>query len=743
MNKRLSFPLIAISCLVLVIASTDGVPGQGTGKPIPTGPLTARTQLRPVAWKGGRTLWFGPGPCRFDSFDGGVQSCTLDETVELQIWNTTRRETFTNGFIRFEAAAGGVKEGVLDNDKEQCVVNTASSSKKTLMFKGKTATVEFGYDGCVMKGTLVHDETLRKWDGSSEKFPAGTVVEFNGAGDVIRGTLGPSTSGAATGVDGTYTGTCNLVCFDNPTMEPNPLWADSKSTAKAVPFNFTAKGGVFQGGHDSAACSIKWLGNYDASGKITKGMMTGWIDIIHPSYLPVEDGGWRPPRGAGLEFRVPKMRWTITGPIAGTLGTSAAGTLSINTPNDVVNDARPEPSDRLRIPRDGNPAGGIITCKCSWSANIGGSLDVTPTTDGTVSTIKTGSSKALDLIFVIDQTSSMGPVFEQVQKTAKQIMASIASTSPDYRVAIVAYRDWSDTEMFKDVPFTTSVSEFQSAIDSLKAQGGGDTPEAVLEALLRALRLPWRAGVNKQIILMGDAPPHSPVPQGPDVGKTADDVVKLAFEVDPAVINTIATAAGGSVSKDTMKAFEDLSTRTKGTTVTADKAEEVPKKIMDVVGTIAPPAEPSGGGGAPVLPATGLDTTMIVAVVLLGACLLLVVAIVVVRQRGAAPASRAGAPSGPKVSAGLTITFADGRTMPFRITGARTTIGRAEDNALVVRDGEASTHHAELLASREGFRLRDVGSANGTTVNGQPVTDVDLRVGDEIGIGTTRMVFTP
>jgi pSer/pThr/pTyr-binding forkhead associated (FHA) protein len=143
-----------------------------------------------------------------------------------------------------------------------------------------------------------------------------------------------------------------------------------------------------------------------------------------------------------------------------------------------------------------------------------------------------------------------------------------------------------------------------------------------------------------------------------------------------------------------------------------------------------------------VLPGTGLDTTMIAVVVLLGACVLLVVAIVIVRQRGAAPASRVSVAAGPKVSAGLDITFTDGRTTPFRITGTRTTIGRGEDNVVVIRDGETSTHHAEITASSEGFRLRDVGSANGTTVNGQPVTDVDLRVGDEIGVGTTRLVLT-
>jgi len=407
------------------------------------------------------------------------------------------------------------------------------------------------------------------------------------------------------------------------------------------------------------------------------------------------------------------------------------------------------PADKDCVPtliRFSTPAGalppGVALPPPPPGGPLGPGKKIKPTVSGTRIDIKTGAAGSLDLIFVIDQTSSMSSVFAQVQKTAKQIMASIAGAYPDYRVAIVAYRDWGDTEMFKDFPFTTSVGEFQAAIDSLKAQGGGDTPEAVLEALLRALRMPWRDGVNKQIILMGDAPPHSPVPQGPDAGKTAADVAKLAFEVDPAVINTIATSVGGVVPKDTLTAFEDLAARTKGAAVTADKAEEVPKKIMDVVGTIAGPSASSvgGGGGAPVLPATGVETPMIIAVVLLGGCLLMFVAIVIVRQRGTTPGARGAA--GPKVNAGLSMTFADGRTTSFRITGTRTTIGRGEDNVLVVRDGETSTHHAEIVASRERFRLRDVGSANGTTVNGQPVTDVDLRVGDEIGIGTVRLTFT-
>jgi hypothetical protein len=371
-----------------------------------------------------------------------------------------------------------------------------------------------------------------------------------------------------------------------------------------------------------------------------------------------------------------------------------------------------------------------------------------PTVDGTRLEVKPGEAGRLDLIFVIDQTGSMQPVFNQVQRTAKEIFASIAARFPDHRVALVAYRDWSDGDrIFQDFPFTTDEAEFQKDVDTLKASGGGDSPEAVLEALLRALRMPWRAGVNKQIILMGDAPPHSPIPNGPDKDKTADDVVKLAFEVDPAVINAIATPVSGSVSKDTAAAFDDLAKRTGGTMTTADKAEEVPKKIMDVVKDFkaAAPAAPvaSGGGGAPVLPGTRASLPSIVlALLTLGACVLLGAIILLARRRGSTPGGTIRTAAPQKVSAGLSITYADGSASAFRITASRTTIGRAPDNVLVLNDGEASAHHAEITASHEGFRLRDTGSSNGTTVNGQPAADLLLRLGDVIGMGSTRMTFT-
>ena len=62
-------------------------------------------------------------------------------------------------------------------------------------------------------------------------------------------------------------------------------------------------------------------------------------------------------------------------------------------------------------------------------------------------------------------------------------------------------------------------------------------------------------------------------------------------------------------------------------------------------------------------------------------------------------------------------------------------VGRADENDLTLDDVRVSRRHAELSASDGGFDIRDLGSSNGTFVNGHRVTSARLADGDLIGIG--------
>jgi hypothetical protein len=68
-------------------------------------------------------------------------------------------------------------------------------------------------------------------------------------------------------------------------------------------------------------------------------------------------------------------------------------------------------------------------------------------------------------------------------------------------------------------------------------------------------------------------------------------------------------------------------------------------------------------------------------------------------------------------------------------------IGRLPECAVVLADTNVSRRHAEIRRVGEGVVLTDLGSTNGTRVNGTPVREQVLVSGDEVGVGTTRLIF--
>lgn len=75
------------------------------------------------------------------------------------------------------------------------------------------------------------------------------------------------------------------------------------------------------------------------------------------------------------------------------------------------------------------------------------------------------------------------------------------------------------------------------------------------------------------------------------------------------------------------------------------------------------------------------------------------------------------------------------------ITAELVTVGRSPDCEIFLDDVTVSRAHAEITRGERSFRIRDVGSLNGTYVNRVRVDSVDLRNGDEIQIGKYRFKF--
>ena len=166
----------------------------------------------------------------------------------------------------------------------------------------------------------------------------------------------------------------------------------------------------------------------------------------------------------------------------------------------------------------------------------------------------------------------------------------------------------------------------------------------------------------------------------------------------------------------------------------ADAAKLAGVFAQVAAGTTAPAG--GGGGGGMVLPKAGLSAMTVGAIALGLLCLALLAGVLIVRNR------RAGAPAAAgKIRARVDIIFPDGRQSAYEIRTQVTSVGRAGDNAIVLDDDQISGHHAEIYAGREGFRIRDLGSTNGTFLRGERISDSVLYAGDEFTVGSTRIVL--
>jgi pSer/pThr/pTyr-binding forkhead associated (FHA) protein len=68
-------------------------------------------------------------------------------------------------------------------------------------------------------------------------------------------------------------------------------------------------------------------------------------------------------------------------------------------------------------------------------------------------------------------------------------------------------------------------------------------------------------------------------------------------------------------------------------------------------------------------------------------------------------------------------------------------IGRSSSCQLVLADDTVSRRHAELRIEDGRWLLRDLGSSNGTWVNGRPVVEAEVRAGDTVHLGGCQITL--
>ena len=123
--------------------------------------------------------------------------------------------------------------------------------------------------------------------------------------------------------------------------------------------------------------------------------------------------------------------------------------------------------------------------------------------------IREALKHGIDIVIVFDSTGSMGVEIDAVKEQISVIGSALIGKLPKAQIALVTYRDRGDDYLVKGTPLTDSLSQLETFLGSVTADGGGNHPEAVSAGLQWALtKCEFRRESSKFVLIFGDAPPH-------------------------------------------------------------------------------------------------------------------------------------------------------------------------------------------------------------------------------------------
>jgi Mg-chelatase subunit ChlD len=178
------------------------------------------------------------------------------------------------------------------------------------------------------------------------------------------------------------------------------------------------------------------------------------------------------------------------------------------------------------------------------------------------------AAKRVEVVFVLDTTGSMSGLIDAAQEKIWSIASTLAQAqqAPEISMGLVAYRDRGDAYLTQVIDLNRDLDSMYAKLMDFRADGGGDGPEAVNEALEAAIhRMSWSQDQStyKVVFLVGDAPPHMDY---------QDDVkypqIVAAAAAKGIVVNTIQCGSMG----DTVAPWQHIATLGRGRYFTVEQA---------------------------------------------------------------------------------------------------------------------------------------------------------------------------
>ena len=169
----------------------------------------------------------------------------------------------------------------------------------------------------------------------------------------------------------------------------------------------------------------------------------------------------------------------------------------------------------------------------------------------------------VEVVFCLDTTGSMGGLIEAAKQKIWAISNQIASgkPTPELKVGLVAYRDKGDAYVTKVSDLSGDLDAVYATLKTFQAQGGGDTPEHVNQALFDAVnKIKWSTDKKtlRIIFLVGDAPGHMDYTDDVKYPETCKEACKKGI-----IINTVQCGTDAACAKQ----WRDICAKAEGTYV--------------------------------------------------------------------------------------------------------------------------------------------------------------------------------
>lgn len=169
----------------------------------------------------------------------------------------------------------------------------------------------------------------------------------------------------------------------------------------------------------------------------------------------------------------------------------------------------------------------------------------------------------LDVVFLMDETGSMGSVISDAKAAAADILSGLSGFG-NVQFAVAGYQDSGDYSTpnpngndyfdWKTTPgaLTSNTTTVQTAINSYGAFFGGDTPEAQIPSLWKvANETNWRTNSTRAVVWFGDAPGHNPGPDASPASPSGDSVsladAVAALQANNVTVHGLSYPAGGGL----------------------------------------------------------------------------------------------------------------------------------------------------------------------------------------------------